>query len=58
MTTLTGPVCDSCKQPAGSPVARLRPGDKTSPLVGVSHESCFAVFLDTAVRTLIVGASR
>ena len=44
---MSGLVCDYCGKPAGGGVARLRPGDKTSPLVGVSHDAdgCWDWFL-------------
>jgi len=41
-------ICDYCMQPAGSPVARLEPGNRVSPLVGVTHPDCWKRFLGEA----------
>jgi hypothetical protein len=50
VTTISGLVCDYCGQPAGSPVARLSPGDPGSRLVGVTHDAagCYGRFLAEA----------
>jgi hypothetical protein len=48
VTTVSGLVCDYCGQPAGSPVARLSPGDPGSRLVGVTHDGCYGQFLTEA----------
>jgi hypothetical protein len=44
-------VCGYCGKPAGSPVARLVPGDKSSPLVGITHDAdgCWDRFLSEAL---------
>jgi hypothetical protein len=49
--TPTTLVCDYCGKPAGSPVARLVPGDKSSPLVGITHDAdgCWDRFLTEAL---------
>jgi len=41
-------ICDYCLSPAGSPVARLEPGNRVSPLVGVTHPDCWKRFLEEA----------
>ena len=46
--------CAYCRKPAGTPVARQRPGDPSSPLVGVSHPKCYGEFLANLV--LVLGA--
>jgi len=37
--------CDYCHRPAGSPVARVTPGDPASKLVGIRHDPCWGDFL-------------
>ena len=49
MTTTRTLICDYCGKPAGSPVARLAPGDKTTPLVEGSHWDCWDRFLTEAL---------
>jgi len=51
---VSGLVCDYCGKPAGGGVARLRPGDKTSPLVGVNHDAdgCWDWFLTESLDLL------
>ncbi|QMU69167.1 hypothetical protein [Streptacidiphilus sp. P02-A3a] len=41
-------ICDYCMNPAGSPIARLEPGNVASPLVGVTHPDCWKRFMDEA----------
>ncbi|QMU79698.1 hypothetical protein GXW83_32335 [Streptacidiphilus sp. PB12-B1b] len=49
MTTRPVRLCDYCDKPAGTPVVRHRPGDRSSKLVGVSHDDCYGRFLAEAV---------
>jgi len=46
--------CAYCRKPAGTPVARQRPGDPSSPLVGVSHPKCYGEFLANLVLVLVL----
>jgi hypothetical protein len=41
-------ICDYCMNSAGSPIARLEPGNVVSPLVGVTHPDCWKRFMDKA----------
>ncbi len=41
-------ICDYCMNSAGSPIARLEPGNVVSPLVGVTHPDCWKRFMDEA----------
>jgi hypothetical protein len=41
----TDGACDYCHRPAGSPVARITPGDPASKLVGIRHDPCWGEFL-------------
>jgi hypothetical protein len=57
-TTASTLVCGYCGKPAGSPVARLVPGDKSSPLVGVTHDAdgCWDRFLSEALALDVLKA--
>ncbi len=48
MNGARGHICDYCMHPAGSPIARLEPGNPVSPLVGVTHADCWKRFMDEA----------